>query len=349
MSHQLLLAMLAAATPEAAVVQPAEAQGVTPYPAAFFAEAQPNSAMDMIARIPGFSFDEGDQVRGYGGAAGNVLIDGQRPATKSEGLEDALRRIQASQVERIDIIRGGAPGIDMQGKTVIANVILRQDKPGQWLFAVASGVFQDGRTTPAMRFEGSRKFGERTFEWSALGFNFVDDGAGSGPRRMIDAAGTTLGESQSDETGGGRGYTLKSGIKTPLLDGRAAFNAKLDREHYEWSLNDAFSFPVISRLRVNDDFIRDEGEVGANWERAFGPKVKFEFTGLIQRRYTDFASSFDDGANDGLFTQQNESGETIARGVLRYTISPTWSVEGGGEMAFNYLDSALDYVENGAS
>ena len=348
MSQQLLLAMLAAATPEAAVVQPAEAAGATAYPAAFFAASQPNSAMDMIARIPGFSFDEGDNVRGYGGAAGNVLIDGQRPASKSEGLEDSLRRIQASQVERIDIIRGGAPGIDMQGKTVIANVILRKDKPGQWLFAVASGVFQDGRTTPAARFEGSRKFGDRTFEWSALGFNFVDDGAGEGPRRKIDASGTALRESQSDETGGGRGYTLKSGIKTPLLGGRGAFNAKLDREHFEWSLNDFISAPAPGRLQVNDDFIRDEGEVGANWERAFGPKAKFEFTGLIQRRYTDFASSFDDGTNDGLFTQQNESGETIARGVLRYTISPTWSVEGGGEAAFNYLDSAQDYVENGA-
>ncbi|MDP1739043.1 MAG: TonB-dependent receptor [Caulobacter sp.] len=348
MSHQLLLAMLAATTPEAAAMAPAEAQGVTPYLAAFFAEAQPNSAMDMIARIPGFSFDQGDQVRGYGGAAGNVLIDGQRPATKSEGLEDALRRIQASQVERIDIIRGGAPGIDMQGKTVIANVVLRKDKQGQWLFAVASGVFQDGRTTPAVRFEGSQKVGERTFEWSALGFTFVDDGAGSGPGSVVSSTGAVLREGQIDETGGGRGYTLKGGVKTPLLAGRASFNAKLDHEHYAWSLNDFISFPAPGRLQVNDDFFRDEGEVGANWERALGPKLKLEVTGLMQRRYTDFASSFDDGANDGLFTQENEAGETIARAVLRYTISPTWSVEGGGEVAFNYLDSALDYVENGA-
>ena len=80
MSQQMLLAVLAAATPEAAAEQPAQATGVTPYVAAFFAAAQPNSAMDMIARIPGFSFDGGSGVRGYGGAAGNVLIDGQRPA-----------------------------------------------------------------------------------------------------------------------------------------------------------------------------------------------------------------------------------------------------------------------------
>lgn len=347
MSNHLLLAMLAAATPEAAVVQPAEATGVTAYPAAFFAASQPNAAMDMIARIPGFSFDRGDDVRGYGGAAGNVLIDGQRPASKSESLEDSLRRIQASQVERIDIIRGGAPGIDMQGKTVIANVILRKDKPGQWLFAVADIFHTDGRTAPAMRFEGSRKFDDRTFEWSVLGFTFVDDGAGEGPRTRLDPAGVPLRESRSDETGGGDGLTLKSGLKSPLLGGRVSINAKYDAEHYEWSLNDFLTFPTAGRLAVHDDNASDQGEVGANWERALGPKTKIEFTGLAQRRYSDFSSSFDDGTDDGLFTQHNESGESIARGVLRYTFSPTWSLEGGGETAFNFLDSAQTYIENG--
>jgi hypothetical protein len=344
---QLLVAMFAAAAPEAAVIQPVEATGVTPYVAAFFVASQPNSAMDMIGRIPGFSFDGGDNVRGYGGAAGNVLIDGQRPATKSESLEDALRRIQASQVERIDVIRGGAPGIDMQGKTVIANVVLRKDKTGQWLIGVADIFYQDGRSAPAVRFEGTQKFGEQTFDWSVLGFTFVDDGAGEGPRTVVGPTGALLNRSQLDETGGGRGYTFKSGIKSPFLDGKVSINAKLDREHFEWSLNEAFSFPAPGALSVNDDFIRDEGEVGTNWERALGPNTRFEFTGLVQRRYTDFSSTYVEGADDAVFLQQNESGESIARGVLRYTMSPTWSVEGGGEVAFNFLDSAQEYVENG--
>ncbi|MFZ5671234.1 MAG: TonB-dependent receptor plug domain-containing protein [Pseudomonadota bacterium] len=348
MSHALLLAAVAAVAQTSADAQPAGTAGVTPYPAAFFAQAQPNSAMDMIARIPGFAFDGGDSVRGYGGAAGNVLIDGQRPATKSESLEDALRRIQASQVERIDIIQGGAPGIDMQGKTVIANVILRKDSKGQWLLAAASAFHEDGRTTPTVRFEGSRKFGERTFEWSVLPFTFIDDGAGEGPRRVVDGGGPLVRESFSDETGGGDGVSLKAGLKSPLAGGRFSLNGKFDREHYEWSLNDFVTFPATGRLAVNDDFVRREGEIGSAWERSFGEGIKLELTGLVQRRYTEFESTFDDGTDSGVFSQQNRSGESIARGVLRYTIGPTWSVEGGGEVAYNFLDSALDYVENGA-
>jgi outer membrane cobalamin receptor len=100
--------------------------GVTSYPPAFFAAQNPNSAADMVTRLPGFTLDTGDSVRGFEGSAGNVLIDGQRPASKSDNLQTILSRIPAGKVERIDVIRGGAPGIDMQGKTVIANVVLKK-------------------------------------------------------------------------------------------------------------------------------------------------------------------------------------------------------------------------------
>ncbi|HEY8434653.1 MAG TPA: TonB-dependent receptor plug domain-containing protein, partial [Sphingomicrobium sp.] len=104
---------------------PATAPSATSsYPASFFASARPNTALDMIARLPGFTLDTGASVRGFAGAAGNVLIEGERPSTKADTLDNILRRIPATSVIRIDIIRGGAPGIDMQGHTVLANVIL---------------------------------------------------------------------------------------------------------------------------------------------------------------------------------------------------------------------------------
>lgn len=347
MGHPLLLAMLAASSPDAAISAPAQTEGVTAYPVAFFASAQPNSAMDMIVRIPGFSFDGGSSVRGYGGAAGNVLIDGQRPASKSESLEDALRRIQASQVERIELVRGGAPGIDMQGKTVIANVILRKGAGDATLFAVATNIVQDGRTSPAMRFEGARRRGERVFDWSVLAFNFIDDGAGEGPHTVRDATGAPLMTGHADETGGGHGLTLKGGVKTPFAGGALALNTTLQNEHFEWSLNDRLAPPLAGLLFVNDNQDRDEGEIGGSWERPLGPRTKLELTGLTRAKHVEYVSVFDDQTDTGAFSSDTTSGESVARAVLRYTVSPTWSLEGGGEAAFNYLDSATDYVENG--
>src|SRR5688572_18590861 len=101
---QMLAQAAAAAAPEAA-----QQQAVISYRPEFFADFQPANASEMIDRVPGFILDDGADVRGYEGSAGNVLIDGERPATKSEDLEQVLRRIPASRVERIDLIRGGAP------------------------------------------------------------------------------------------------------------------------------------------------------------------------------------------------------------------------------------------------
>ena len=360
-----IIALLAAASPEviataapapvlvvaqesapaaAQAATPVANQGVTAYPASFFAQAQPNSAMDMIVRIPGFAFDEGDEVRGYGGAAGNVLIDGQRNASKSEGLEDALRRIQAKQVERIDIIRGGAPGIDMQGKTVIANVILKKDGGGSWLFAVANAIHQDGRTQPAMRFEGSTPVGPGTFTWSNLFYKSIDDGAGEGVQRSVDSGVVT--RTAWDETAGGHGYDLKAGWKSPLFGGRLAVNSRYHPDLYEWSVN-AFDNPRTTRLFVvKDRSDRVDAELGGSWERDFG-KAKVEITALQTLSETDFTSRFDDGTDSALFTENAKRGESIGRGALRYAFSPGLTVEGGGEAAFNYLDASTDYVENG--
>jgi hypothetical protein len=344
-----LFAALAAASPEAAAQAPvvaAATEGVTRYPAAFFAERQPLSAYDMVVRVPGFTFDGGDSVRGFGGAAGNVLIGGQRPATKSESLEDALRRIQASQVDRVEIIVGGAPGVDMQGKNVVANVILRADAKGSTLLAVASSFQQDGRTTPAMRFEGSRQYGANAFDWSILAFRYVDDGAGEGPR-VVRRAGGAVSSSWLDETGGGDGLTAKANLKRPLLGGRLSVNTVYEQETYDWSLED---IPPGGgdRLKVIDADEREEGEIGLGWEKALTARSRVELTGLVRRKHVDYASTFTEAGEAGLFTSARDSGETIGRGVLRHTLNPVLSLEGGGEIAVNFLESRIGYLVNGA-
>ena len=130
-----LASALALAAPEAATgisapsaaAAPAATEGVISYPAAFFADSQAANAWEMLLRLPGFTLDTGDKIRGFEGGGGNALIDGQRPTSKTDPLDELLRRVPVAQIERIDLIRGGAPGIDMQGRPVIANVIR---KPG---------------------------------------------------------------------------------------------------------------------------------------------------------------------------------------------------------------------------
>jgi len=97
---------------------------ITEYPAVFFERYRPNTALDMINQIPGFQIDDGDITRGFGGAAGNVLINDRRPSTKQDLLSSYLARIPASQIQAIEIIRGQVRDINLQGQPVVANVIL---------------------------------------------------------------------------------------------------------------------------------------------------------------------------------------------------------------------------------
>ena len=94
------------------------------YDAAFYAQFAPRTALDMVNQTPGFSFDGGDnETRGFSGAVGNVLIDGERLGAKSQTLEDVLLRVPASEVLRIEILRGTDVAGDASNAAVLANVI----------------------------------------------------------------------------------------------------------------------------------------------------------------------------------------------------------------------------------
>lgn len=105
------------------------ASPVVEYPATFFARYKPSTALDMVQQIPGFQLDDGGGLRGFGSAAGNILINDSRPSAKQDLLSAILAHIPASYVERINLIRGQVQGVDLQGQTVVANIILYNNVP----------------------------------------------------------------------------------------------------------------------------------------------------------------------------------------------------------------------------
>jgi hypothetical protein len=108
---------------------PAARAGVIVYPGSFFAQYEPDTALDMVLQVPGFQVDDGGDKRGFGVAAGNILINDRRPSAKQDPPSAILRRIPASIVERIELIRGRIGSVDAQGHTVLANVVLQESYP----------------------------------------------------------------------------------------------------------------------------------------------------------------------------------------------------------------------------
>ncbi|HET7710026.1 MAG TPA: hypothetical protein VFK50_10950 [Sphingomicrobium sp.] len=110
---------------DAPAADPAQPTRTTPYEAAFFAQFSPRTALDIAQRVPGFSLDLGDSnARGFAGAAGNVVINGARPSSKSDSLQTILQRIPASSVQRVEVGPGDLFGSDYSGKSQVLNVIM---------------------------------------------------------------------------------------------------------------------------------------------------------------------------------------------------------------------------------
>lgn len=105
------------------------------YPAAFFSRYRPNSALDMLDQLPGFRQATSGELRGYGSDTGNVLINGRRPSSKRVTVPSILDRIPASQVDRIELIRGPVRDIELLGEPEVANVVLLADTPAavRWI------------------------------------------------------------------------------------------------------------------------------------------------------------------------------------------------------------------------
>lgn len=324
----------------------AQQQGVISYTPADFAASRPNTAMDMIGRIPGFSFSAGDQVRGFAGAAGNVLVDGQRPTVKTDSLDSILSRIQISQVERIDVIRGGAPGIDMQGQTVVANVITKKQDTFQQVISAGGMIYaKTGDTIPTYGYTATRRVGEHQFDFNFSRGLSLDDSVGFGWRTTENlTSGTTLVEN-ADTEGDGFVYTMRGNYKGPMFDGTLSLNGLLSTDEFK---NESHFISATTDRRFIDRSANDRAEVGANYKRALGDAWELEVLGLSKWAQGSGDSLGFIEADTSIFNVRAEAGESIGRGVLRYKMSPDLSFEGGGEIAYNYRDQTIALFDNGA-
>jgi outer membrane receptor protein involved in Fe transport len=340
-----VLAQAAAASVPAPVTAPP--QGVIGYPPSFFAQYAPANAMDMVDRLPGFTFDGGSGARGYEGSAGNVLIDGQRPVTKTDDLEQILRRLPAGAVERIDIIRGGAPGIDMQGKTVIANIVKKAGGGTRLLTAVSQNHTKDGRTLLASRVEGSGAVGQARWEFGSFFGKSSDDGFGDGPGQRIDRNGVVTPVRIKGEGDQLQGY-VTGAVETPLAGGKLKLNGRYYKDKYKGEETDLVGLTnPISELGV-DVLRREESEVGANYTHPLGARTSLELVALRTDRERPILSLFSDGVDASLFDLDRESSETIGRAVAKHQFSENLSFEAGAETAINKLDSETSLTSNGA-
>jgi TonB-dependent receptor-like protein len=329
-----------------AAALPASGQSVTSYAASFFAPMKPTTAYDMISNLPGFTLDTGGGVRGFGGAAGNVLIDGDRPATKSDALDAILLRIPASSVARIDLIRGGAPGIDMQGKTVIANVVRKVDTTLHVTTSALGTESFNGHGDYAGRLEASQRIGDIALEGALLAQTGVDDGTGDGPHTVTTPAGLVTERDLIHDFGDGGAYKASGALEAPVLGGKLRIEGSYLRTPYA-SRNVDLSPFAADRQTENFQQDTDTAEMGARYVRRFGG-VGLEVFALQQlSRYGETDVLFQP-ADVSTFQLGKHQGESILRGLATFDARPGLTLESGLEGDYNWLTSHTVETDQGA-
>lgn len=323
------------------------------YDAAFFAQYNPQTALDMVRQTPGFSLNGGDDRRGFSGAVGNLLIDGQRPSTKSQSLDGILSRIPANQVVRLEVLRGGAVAGDASGQAVLLNVV-RTPTAGSGVWE--AGIEYTSREVPAPRGEVSYSGRAGSLEYGIGGSVFSQYRDLPGWRRIYEPPDTHILDVETPSPRDFREATLNGNIAFPLLGGRLAANTQLNGWRFHADNGFLTTTPAsapVSDLTTQFEEQRRGFEIGVNYDRDFGP-WSLELIGLMNRRRyesEEFGDNVDHvGANDFTFAQDvaQDTGETIARATLSRALGARHRIEFGGEAAFNSLDQELQFLQNGA-
>jgi hypothetical protein len=334
-----------------AAAESSAAVAVTNYDANFFAGAQLNTAYDMILRLPGFTFDPGPTVRGFAGAAGNVLINGQRPSAKTDTLTDLLQRIAASSVARIEVIRGGAPGIDMQDRSILANVIVKTAARTEVTAEAALNIYGDGRVAPAAEIDIARRDGDRSLSGSIKYFTQDGGDEGAGVKRRQSWTGAPIWSADTDRIDVDEVVRLRGSAQEPFSGGLLHVNGALDiitSTHKEQDRVTASTTGAGSEA-FSEIYRRHTGELGGDFTRQFGPHTKLALVAL--QTVTDFGVRSHADQNHVLtdFKQDQLSGESILRGTASYSRWRSLDLEAGAEGVFNFLDSRSRFAQGGVS
>ena len=348
----LALVSSTAAQAQSSDVAPAPASAetrTTSYDAAFFQQYAPSTALDIVRRVPGFNLEQGNEdVRGFTGAAGNVVFNGARPSSKSDSLEKLLARIPAGRVLRVEVGPGDLFGADYAGKSQVLNVIL----------TAGGGI--DGNVTLSLR---------RNFDGAA-----IPNAEGSVLyKRGAFSANLAAGSGQFDYTE--EGFDL---ITNPATGAQIEFRRKVNEIHPHnpyvsasigvetapdraFHLNGRFSpnrFTLLQANQVtpasgparNDRLVQDYDntgyELGGDISRPLAGGT-LKFVALANRRCRDNYDANFNRVNSvviGGFEQLSNSHYQETLGRL------TWSkakllglqVEIGSELAFNRLTNATD-------
>jgi hypothetical protein len=340
--------------PAPATAPPATSSRTTSYDGAFFAQYAPRTALDIAQRVPGFNLDLGNNdIRGFAAAAGNVVINGARPSSKADTLESTLSRIPARQVSKVEVGPGDLYGADYASKSQVLNIILSAEGGLDGNVTASVRRLYTGTLVPNGSASALIRRGASSINLSAGFANAFNEEEGTDT--ITDAATGVLREFRRKHNSY---HDFNPYVSASYALERASDKAL--RVNARWSPG---QFDLVQRNRVSptggvqrdDSLIQDYDnpvfEIGGDVTRPLaGGAIKL--VGLATRRKRDYFDAYiqrngllaNNAVQVGGFEQFQKAkrNETIGRLTWTRQNLSGFSVETGGEVAFNSLGNTTE-------
>jgi len=331
------------------------------YDADYFTQFAPQTAADMVVRLPGFEIrgDEEEDTRGFGQASLNILINGRRPSTKSSDADQILGRIPASNVTQIEIIDGASldiPGLSGQ----VANIIAKTGElSGSWNYAAR---FEKG-SQPQLG-DGAINFSAKSGRLEAVGsvnfdqFIFTEDG----DETFFDNAGNITQDRLEKLTFNNDRPRANLNLTLTRDNGDIGnLNLTGSRLNRNISVSELFSDRLDNTLsgasRIDNGTDQDSFEVGGDYSfdfPALGRNGRLKLIALQRTDLLDFTSRFlfDDGSPGQIqqvFIRDDVATEYIGRAEYTWSAGENSDWSASLEGSLNLLDSDTEITVNQGS
>jgi hypothetical protein len=324
-------------------------KGVLVFQPEFFAAQRPNTALDMVDRVPGFDVDDGSGARGFEGAVGNILINGSRPASKNDTGSNVLSRTPAGRVDHIELIRGGAPGVDMQGYAVVVNVVLKKGASQQQILTWNAQFFDGGHDVYGGTYQFTKTNGDRSWSVTLSDGYGSSDSNGPGTNVRHDGAGNLIRDEKYNNDGWGGGNSIRGNFSSPLAGGKIEATARYGVNDWQ-NWQELTSSEVFRRAAYEEEY--HSGELGLTYTRPLKPGWTLETRAIYSgETFTNLSTSDETlggvKSDQQKFAADGEDSESIVRALVRHDYSKSITLEVGGEVAYNMLDVKQAYSIGG--
>ena len=328
------------------------------YDSEYFSQFNAVSLADMLRNIPGgitVLSGGNNNNRGLGASDTPILIDGRRMAGKSNDMSTMLARILASQVERIELIRGNAEGLDIRNEGIIYNVILRQTSATTTSNFIQAGVQQVSGTSVMPELLISHSGRRDTLEYvtsyeydSRPRFKTVNEDVLSSDRTPKQFRSLIRDEREAAHIlTSTLAYKFTNGT-TVALNGLYSEGDKQEDRAEDQYLANSHGPPTL--FAVENGFIDETDsllELGSDIEFDVGNIGRLK-TLFVYNRSDSTETINQDIVSNGITTpffssySQFDNGETIMRSTMNSNFGEH-TLEYGAEAAYNTLDATFSF------